>query len=292
MMGTRKYIKFLGMFIMALGISTHSSCRTWQSKKWIAYYGNGFKPEHLKGLDLVIVDPDSTDHALFTSGTKTVRIAYISVGEAEEYRYFWKHVKKDWIVDQNKIWKSYRIDIRKTGWQKLLLDTVIPDILKKGYNGLLLDTVDTAVDLEETDQRKYSGSKKAMVAFIKSIRAKYPNIWIIPNNGLKILMEVGHLVNGVMVEDLYTSYNFDAKRSDQTPAKAMLEKEQILDAFRQSSGNEVFNILYETNSQSKLSKFAIKRSESKKYSWYLTTVDLAKTKVGVVPGLNYPPKKK
>ncbi|MDO8643656.1 MAG: endo alpha-1,4 polygalactosaminidase [bacterium] len=251
--------------------------------RWIVYYGDKLKPEDLSGIDAAFLDPDVISVQGWPKG-KTRYFGYLSVGEAENFRWYWPMVKgKNYLVEKNPIWKeSTLVDIRSEEWQQLLLDKVIPRILAKGYSGLILDTVDTAVYLEDTQAEKYAGSKRALVSFVKKIRKKFPGILIVPNNGLEMLNGMEGDVYGVMVEDLYTNYDFGEKVSRRTPENLMLAKEERLDEFRARTGKPVFNVLYETSNKSELARYAIERSEEKGYDWYLTKVDLMS--LGMTPG--------
>ena len=59
-------------------------------------------------------------------------IAYLSIGEAEDYRFYWNKKKPNWIVKKNKNWE--RISKK--------LDEI-------GIDGYLLNTVDTYQYFEE-----------------------------------------------------------------------------------------------------------------------------------------------
>lgn len=256
------------------------SCTRWRPLKWLVYYGDHLTTTALDGVELAIVGPDHVPPSVLNA-PNVAFVAYLSVGEVEHYRTFYKTIKawkpingRPFIVEQNPIWKSYLVDIRDTRWQSLMLDQLIPSYIQKGFSGLLLDTVDTAIELEDRDPKKYKGSKDAMVSFVRSIRKKFPKLKIFPNNGLELLAIYGATIDGVMVEDLYTKYDFKKKKSFKTPTNEMSTKERYLDNFRKQFNKPVLNVLYETSPSTKLARFAIKRSDQKTYDWYLSTVDL------------------
>ena len=242
--------------------------------RWAVYYGDAFSASDAQKLDLAVLEPDHITPARFPN-SKTKFYGYLSVGEVNPSRKYWPKLKdQDFVAGQNPIWKSYLMDIRSLKWQKILLDEIIPDILAKGYQGLFLDTIDTASKLEEKDPLKYAGSGEAMIGFIRSIKQKFPHVLILANNGLEMLPKTGDVIAGVVYEELYLTYNFNTKKSEKTPPEDTAHNEAMLDRFKSQFHKPVFNIIYEASPETPLAKYAIERSKTKGYDWYLTTVDL------------------
>ena len=193
----------------------NSSKKKYRSfKHWACYYGD--KPELLKKLenyDLVIMEPDIEN---FTppEKTKTTYIGYVSLGEAERFRWYWYHIEgKKFILWENKNWKDdFIIDIRSIEWQNLLVEKIIPRILKKGYHGLFFDTIDTPIYLEERNPKKFKGSVEALAYLIHRIRKKYPEIILISNNGLRAIEHFGTHIDIFLIEGLNTTYDFKRKK--------------------------------------------------------------------------------
>jgi uncharacterized protein (TIGR01370 family) len=258
---------------MVLGLL--GSCGKIDPIQWIVYYGDSLKDYDLSVIDLAIVEPDNMDLTLFRP-YKTRFIAYVSVGEISQDRDFWPRFKRSsFLVEPNPDWPdAMRIDIRHSEWQEFLMTHLIPEYLTRGYAGVFLDTIDTAEYLEETFPQRFFGCRGAQIAFIQELRRRFPKMAIYPNNGLTILPYIGHVIDGVVVEDLYTSYDFSKQTSVKPSRHAVRSKEKVLDAFKRKHKKPVFNILYEESTRSNLAKFAIRRSNYKGYHWYLTTVDL------------------
>jgi polysaccharide biosynthesis protein PelA len=244
--------------------------------KWIVYYGQQIQINDLKNVSLAILEPDHINPKQELDKSSSKFIAYLSVGEVNASRSYWADIKeKSFVLGPNPNWPdAYRIDIRSKAWQDLLIDKLIPEFITKGYKGIFLDTVDTAIYLENSDPSHYKGSKKAMVDFIKRIRNTYPKFIIIPNNGLEILNQLGNTINGVVVEDLYTRYDFANKTSVKTPVQDTIYKEKYLDIFKEAYNKPIYNILYASSIHSEAAKYGIKASKRKGYEWYLTSVDL------------------
>jgi len=243
--------------------------------KWIVYYGQDLSSDVVKKLDVAILEPGHIQPSKYKA-KKTKFVGYLSVGEVNHNRSYWSLVKgKSFLVEENENWPgAYRVDIRSKEWQDLLLKQIIPSIINKGYNGVFLDTVDTAIYLEQKDPTKYAGSKQAMIDFIIRMHKEFPDLMIIPNNGLQILNSIGPHISGVLVEDLYTRYNFENKTYTKTPIEDTKYKEKYLDLFKVKYNKPVYNVLYSTDSKDEVAKYGIKMSRSKGFHWYITTVDL------------------
>ena len=77
--------------------------------------------------------------------------AYMSVGEASDFRPYWKSIwdisRPDWIEAANPNWPgSYRVRYWRDEWKSLLLDgeeSYLGTILASGFDGVVLDGVDS-----------------------------------------------------------------------------------------------------------------------------------------------------
>lgn len=92
------------------------------------------------------------------NGGKRIVIAYLSIGEAEDYRFYWKKEwnknKPDWIVSENENWSgNYIVKYWKPEWKKIIkgyqkkLDEI-------GVDGYLLDTLDSYSYFENKKSKK------------------------------------------------------------------------------------------------------------------------------------------
>jgi len=171
-------------------------------ENYAVYYGSD-KIDELSKFDLVILDPDnySKDEIEKLKKNGTIVLAYLSLGEVNENRWYFEYAKKC-IIGRNPTWGSYYINISCKTWKSLLLGKIIPKILEKGFDGLFLDTVDV-VD-------NYPQFKDDMIDLIKSIRAEYPNIILIQNRGFSVIDETAKYVNGVLFECFTTHYNWSS----------------------------------------------------------------------------------
>lgn len=238
------------------------------------YYGDKPNPI-LAQFDLAILEPDAFDLKLLPP-SKTKYIGYLSLGEISNFRNYWPELRNHpMIIEENENWPgSFRIDIRNQEWRDRVLNQIIPDILAKGYVGIMLDTIDTAIYFEDVFPERFPGSRKALVSLIKEMRARFPKMEIITNNGFEVLSEIGSVIDGVLVEDLYTNYNFETKKYGKNSEEVRSEKEVYLDNFRASYNKPIFHIIYTDDKNSKLAKDAVSYSRDKSYRWYITNIEL------------------
>jgi len=159
-------------------------------------------------------------------------VAYISIGEAEDYRPYWRKewggkgkltaAAPAWLGAQNPEWKgNYRVKYWKPEWQKLML-AAIDDAMARGFDGVYLDIVDGFETFEQDgtkfiDNRVNPDTKQSyrrdMVDWVKAItaraRARNPAALVIPQNGSQLVMHPDFLevINAIGIEDLFTDGN-------------------------------------------------------------------------------------
>jgi hypothetical protein len=209
-------------------------------ESFVVYFGDTFHRE-LGCYDMAIIDPDAHTPAevaeLRDGGTLTM--AYLSVGEAETYRWFYPRVDPSWMLGPNPDWENhFFVDARKEGWQTLLLHTVIPRIVERGYEGLFLDMVDTALP------GLYPETADGMVELIHRIRAEHPRLLLIMNRGFFVAHRVADVVEGLAVEGIFSRYDFADRTYGRTPPDRRDALLRDLDHAVESHGFAPFLIDY------------------------------------------------
>ncbi len=84
------------------------------------------------------------------NGGKRVVICYMSIGEAEDYRYYWdaswNSTKPSWIAAENPDWPgNYKVQYWNADWQGIVYknsDSYLSKILAAGFDGVYLDIID------------------------------------------------------------------------------------------------------------------------------------------------------
>ena len=108
--------------------------------------------------DAIIMDAYFNDGTLFTAsqienlktkangGTRLV-ISYMSIGEAEDYRWYWDSIKKkSWVLEENADWEgNYKVEYWTSDWQSVIYgssSSYLAKILSCGFDGVYLDIID------------------------------------------------------------------------------------------------------------------------------------------------------
>ncbi|MBN2050145.1 MAG: endo alpha-1,4 polygalactosaminidase [Spirochaetales bacterium] len=89
-------------------------------------------------------------------GTRLL-ICYMSIGEAEDYRYYWQDSwnrdQPEWIAAENPAWKgNYKVEYWNTDWQAIIYGSTaayLDRIIAAGFDGVYLDIIDAYEFFEE-----------------------------------------------------------------------------------------------------------------------------------------------
>ncbi len=85
-----------------------------------------------------------------SSGAKRLVLAYMSIGEAEDYRYYWQKDWRSsppaWLGKQNPNWPgNYLVKYWDPAWQNIIIgqaDSYLNRIIDAGFDGVYLDLID------------------------------------------------------------------------------------------------------------------------------------------------------
>ena len=206
-------------------------------------------------------------------------IAYMSIGEAEEYRYYWQDDwspgSPDWIVQENPDWEgNFKVEFWDDDWQANIFgnaSSYLDRVISVGFDGVYLDIIDAYEFFEE---RGISDVRQRMVDFVTDLSAyaksKNPDFLIVPQNAPELGEDPAYLkvVNGIGMESVYYGYEFKNVATD--PA-ITLELEEALFRFT-AAGKFVLTTDYAISSQR--IQDAYKRSRANGFLPTVTGVDL------------------
>ncbi|MBF0106058.1 MAG: endo alpha-1,4 polygalactosaminidase [Deltaproteobacteria bacterium] len=93
---------------------------------------------------------DITDLKAKANGGERLVIAYMSIGEAENYRSYWQSDwevgSPSWISDENEEWEgNYKVEYWNSEWQAVIYgndNSYLKQILNAGFDGVYLDIID------------------------------------------------------------------------------------------------------------------------------------------------------
>ncbi|SHE27325.1 cysteinyl-tRNA synthetase, unknown class [Marinitoga hydrogenitolerans DSM 16785] len=152
-----------------------------------------------------------------------ITLAYLSIGEAEDYRYYWQNKWYDdppgWLDGENPNWPgNYKVKYWDNEWKEIIFN-YLDKIISQGFKGVYLDLVDTYVYWAERGYDKEitaSEMIKFVIEIAKYARKKEPAFLIVPQNAENILEydynnEYLNTISGIGVESLF--YKGENKRS-------------------------------------------------------------------------------
>jgi cysteinyl-tRNA synthetase len=200
-----------------------ASARSW------GYQLQKIKPDVIASApyDVFVIDysGDGTDDRAFTAdqiaklkikpdGSRRIVLAYLSIGEAEIYRYYWNKdwetaaLAPPWLGEKNKNWRT-NVLVRYwyDDWQSIIFrgpNNYLDRIMKAGFDGIYLDRVDAIHDFEKENP----DARDQMVAFVKTLaahaRSLKPGFLVVPQNAEELLDDTSYraVIDGIAKEDL------------------------------------------------------------------------------------------
>ncbi|MES1926962.1 bifunctional glycoside hydrolase 114/ polysaccharide deacetylase family protein [Salinisphaera sp. T31B1] len=189
----------------------------WANGTWAAtppgpsvafYYADDLPVSLLAQFDWAVVEADHVSASqlgrLQRYGTSA--FAYVSVGEADQWRGDAAHVPAEALKARNDHWNSQAADLTHPAWTDYLLEQRIAPLWAQGYRGFFLDTLDS-YRLFATTDADVAAQQQALVAFIKRLHQRFPGIRLLLNRGFEILDRVHDDIAGVAAESLYKAYD-------------------------------------------------------------------------------------
>jgi len=217
----------------------------------------------LDGSDEKALDPGDLERIKSKpDGTRRVALAYISIGEAESYRYYWDkswdkpESRPEWLLGENPDWdENYSVGFWDPGWQSIIFGSpgaYLDKIIAQGFDGVYLDKCDVYEDLREHFKdvaRTRSNLERDMVQFTTRLsayaKARRPGFLVVMQNAEQLLEspELRRAIDGVAKEELL--FGLDASERP-NGAEDVSEAMKCLDLLRKD-GKPVFVVEYLNN---------------------------------------------
>ncbi len=257
--------------------------------------------------DIIVMDysRDTTTAGAFTpadlarmkrkpDGSRRIVLSYISVGEAEDYRYYWQErgwnraANRSGVVDEeNPEWKgNYSVRFWQSEWQDVIFgaeDSYMARINKAGFDGVYLDKIDVC---ETYEGRTPAGTVASdlMIQFVRKLstimKARNPNFLIIAQNAEFLLPDDDYraAIDGIGKEDILyrnekvpgTNRYQDGKAND---ADTVRETIELVNKLR-ADGKAIMAVEYITD-RDDIGKAAAKL-QGEGYLFYVGPRDLAR----------------
>lgn len=161
-------------------------------------------------------------------GSRRIVLAYLSIGEAETYRFYWKRRwtwmswpawswfwrflggsgLPAWLGPQNPEWQgNYGVRYWQPGWQEIIFlrpDSYLERIVRAGFDGVYLDKVDQFADMQRDRLQARDDMKAFVAALAARARAMDPGFLIVAQNGEELLADPTYraTIDGLGKEDL------------------------------------------------------------------------------------------
>lgn len=172
-----------------------------------------------RNADVAVVDPDEVKNPgglkKKANGGKRAVLAYISVGESEDYRADVKGKgKTSWATTKSTGWAGNRIVKYWDPEWKRIVKARVRKAMAAGYDGVYLDRIDAYEQVKAP-----SGSRKEMIKLVKEIaaeaRGQNGNAAVAVQNAEELLNDDGYVdaIDAVGKEDLYHGVHHDGKRN-------------------------------------------------------------------------------
>ncbi len=196
------------------------------------YYAPHPPVELLGQFKRVIVEPDNMTldelKALHQQGSRVY--AYVSIGEVNPSRKWYKQVAKTWVLGRNNVWDSEVLDLTQSEWRDFVIKQLVAPLAEKGYDGLFLDTLDS-FHLYATNQTERERQTRALAELLQTIHSTYPQLKLIANRGFEVMPAIAAQLEAVVAESLFASWDNAKKQflpSKPDDSKWLLSKLQSI----------------------------------------------------------------
>ena len=223
--------------------------------------------------DLVVIDDsrDGSDEGAFTAadlarmqarpdGGKRVMLAYLSIGEAETYRGYWRwywggkwYTKPlgwlfapSWLGPENRDWRgNFAVRYWEDGWQRLITGPggYLERIVAAGFDGVYLDKIDSSIEAIAKSRPTAADDMRTFVRRIAEVgRAKKAGFLVLPQNGEELLTDPAYvsIIDGIGKEDLLYG---EFKEKQANPEHVIARRSALL-AKATAAGKTVLAVEY------------------------------------------------
>lgn len=201
------------------------------AKSW-AYQLNNLGPEQQARIaaspyDLVVIDyarseknalveePLTADEVakmkMKPDGSRRLIIAYLSIGESEDNRYYWlaewNRKRPSWMRGESREWKgNYLVQYWEPTWQKIIFGnekSYVDRIIAAGFDGFYIDRADAYYRFGDTEQAR-DRMTDLLLKLTAYIRSKKPEAAIMMQNSEELLErpDVVAAIDAIAKEDL------------------------------------------------------------------------------------------
>lgn len=175
-------------------------------KNLFVCYGK-INPEEVKGYATIILEAqyyDTGEIQMFKDNNEQV-LGYLSLTEVNESAFFYEDIKP-YTYSRNQNWGSCYINLESIKARNVLIDAA-SKLMEKGISGLFLDNLDNV-----SKWGKMPNQKTNLLRLIAQLKNGYKSIFLMQNSGLFLDNELRNITDAILVESVYTSYDFSRKQ--------------------------------------------------------------------------------
>ena len=174
----------------------------------------GREPLSATAVDRLKINPD---------GRARIVLAYLSIGEAEEFRYYfdpaWKAAPPSWLGPENCSWpEAHKVRFWHDEWRDIAYRgarSYLARVIEAGFDGVYLDRVDIYSQWET----ERPTARADMIAFVidlaETARRAKPGFLVVPQNADDLLDDHAYrrAIDGLGREDLLYGVHGTGKRN-------------------------------------------------------------------------------
>lgn len=166
-------------------------------------------------------------------GGRRIVLAYLSIGEAENYRYYWQDCcagsqRPSWLYTENARWKgNFRVRFWQQPWKDIIYrspTSYLKRIADLGFDGVYLDRIDVYSELSASGVNP----RREMVTFVKELstagRTMRPGFLVIAQNAEELATDDSYVavIDGIAKEDLFYGIGAEGRRNTADMVKSQL----------------------------------------------------------------------
>lgn len=175
-------------------------------------------------------------------GSRRIVVAYMSIGEAETYRWYWPQRSSAWLGPENPQWRgNYGVRFWHPDWQAIIFEYT-DRIMAAGFDGVYLDKVDEFEEMGHEDE---------MVDFVIRIsqraKSQREDFLIVSQNGDELIPnpKFRRAIDAFAREDLFYGEDVDGERNGADAIRRNIRRLKMVAA----EGKPVFVVEYPRNEE-------------------------------------------
>lgn len=211
------------------------------AKTW-GYQLQRARADHIPAdIDLLVIDsargttphqslsPDEVARFQTRSiGGRRLVLAYLSVGEAENYRYYWwphwNTRAPSWLAEENQTWKgNFQVRYWEPGWRSIIMNPrptlvdyvmeravdwhkpYLDRIIEAGFDGVYLDRIDAFMEWKKSRPSAEMDMASLVIELATYAKQRRPGFLVVTQNGEELLRhsDIRRVVDAAAKEDLW-----------------------------------------------------------------------------------------